>query len=276
MSLNKRKFALLCEQITKGIVKDIEERRTARWHVPWANGGHCVNAVTNRPYTGELNILILSCAETAAGYKTGRWLTERGAQSLGGWIRPGEKPTTILFGRPGAGSGRGYGNLVRVVNVEQCDGLPPMPRLPDSEFDWTFPRIQRLAAASGADFRIDERRAYYHSADDYICVPLPSSFFNPVAWCRTVIHELAHWTKHPARLNRTPLDPVKHVAAAREEVLAELATAYVLAHMRVYSHPSSPSYIKEWLRYAKADTGFLFEIAPTAMVIAEYILGFDR
>ena len=273
---DQRKFAVLCEQITKGIVKDIEERRTSRWAVPWANGGHCVNARTNRPHTGELNRLILSCAETNGGYSTSRWLTERQAREWGGWVRDGEKPTTIMFGRPGStATGRGYGNLVQVFNVEQCEGLPPSPVLPDRELVWAFPWLERLIAKSGADFRVGGRHAFYHSTEDYIQVPPRSSFIQPLEFIRVCLHELGHWTKHPARLDRKPLDPVKHVAAAREEILVELATAFVLGHLRVYAQPSSPSYIKEWLRYAKADTIYLFEIAPQARGIAEYLLAFD-
>jgi len=274
---DQRKFVLLCAQITKGIVNDIEKRRTSRWAVPWANGGHCVNARTNRPYTGELNTLILSCAETNAGYKTARWLTEGQALSWGGWIKEGEKPTTLIFGDAGGkNSGHGFGNLVQVFNVEQCGGLPPEPRLPDQGFVWTFPRLERLIASCGADFRIGGRHAFYHPDEDYIQVPPPSSFFQPTAFVRTCVHELCHWTKRSSRLDRKPLDAVKHVAAAREEVLVELATAYVLAYMRAFSRPTSPSYIKEWLRYAKADNSYLFEIAPAAVEIAEYILAFDR
>lgn len=270
-------FALLCEQITKGIVKDINERRTSRWAVPWANGGHCVNAMTNRPYTGELNILILSCTETNAGYVTAQWLTERQAQSLGGWIREGEKPTTILFGRSGkAGTRRGYGNLIQVFNLDQVEGLPPLPRLPDSAFHWSFPRVERLIANCRADFRIGGRRAFYHSREDYIQVPPPSRFFKPDAFVWTCVHELAHWTKHPTRLNRPPLDAVKHVADAREELAVELTTAFLLQALGHHSWPIAPSYIKEWLRFAKAEADYLFEIAPAAIEIAEYILAFDR
>lgn len=265
----------LCEQITKGIVNDIDQRRTSRWVVPWANGGHCANARTNRPYTGELNRLILSCAETNGGYTTSRWLTERQARDWGGCIRDGEKPTAIMFGRPGStATGRGYGNLVQVFNVDQIVGLPPGPALPDQELVWAFPWLERLIAKSGADFRVGGRHAFYHSTEDYIQVPPPSSFFAPRAFVRTCVHELGHWTKHPARLNRKPLDAVKHVAAAREEILVELATAFVLGYRRVYAQPSSPSYIKEWLRYAKADGSYLIEIAPHARAVAAYLLAF--
>ena len=275
MSLDKENFALLCEQITKGIVKDIQERRTSRWAVPWANGGHCVNAMTNRPYTGEMNILILSCAETNAGYMTARWLTERQARSLGGWIRAGEKPTTILFGRPGReGTRGGYGNLVQVFNVDQCKGLPPLPSPPNPTFQWSFPRLERLIANSGADFRIGGRRAFYHSREDFIQVPPPSRFFKLDAFVWTCAHELAHWTKHPARLDRPPLDAVKHVADAREELAVELATALLLQALGYHAWPISLGYIKEWLRFAKADASYLFEVTPEARRIAEYLMSF--
>lgn len=272
---NRDAFANLCDQVTKGIIQDIHQRRTSHWLVPWANGGFPVNAYTNRPYLGELNVLILSCAETEGGYQTPRWLTARQAWKMGGEVKSGARPTTVLFGRGADATGSSYGRLIQLFNVDQCTDLASPP-LPPREVLVSFPRLERLIAASGVDFRVGGRRGFYQRAEDYVQVPPPSRYFHAGGWTRTVVHELAHATQHPARQDRKPLDDVKHVAAAREELLAELATAFVLARMRLYSSPASPSYIKAWLRYAKVESDYLLQLQPQAQAIAEYLLAFDR
>jgi len=39
-------------------------------------------------------------------------------------------------------------------------------------------------------------------AEDYVQVPPPQAYFEPINWHRTALHELGHATGHPSRLNR--------------------------------------------------------------------------
>ncbi|MGE3335524.1 MAG: zincin-like metallopeptidase domain-containing protein [Rhodospirillaceae bacterium] len=265
------------EQITSGIVADIETGRVIKYLSPWLGGGPPSNAKSKRIYEGLINDLILWCAQMNRGYRHTEWITAKQAASWGGRPRKGEKPTTILFGRPRTGGQRGYGGLVQVFNVEQCVGLPSGPQLPDPSWQWRFPPLERLVSRMKIDFRVGGTAAIYHPKEDYIQVPDPGLYYHPGRdWPRTVVHEVCHSTKHPSRLNREKLDREPHVASAREELLAELATAYVLANMRHYAPTASPSYIADWLHFAKVESDYLFEIAAAATDIAEYILEFDR
>jgi antirestriction protein ArdC len=47
-------------------------------------------------------------------------------------------------------------------------------------------------AASGADFRIGGERAFYSPDHDFIQVPRPEAYFEPINWHRTAVHELGH------------------------------------------------------------------------------------
>lgn len=265
------------ERITRGIVADIEEGRIVKYRSPWLGGGPASNAISKRIYEGLINEMILWCAQMNRGYTRTEWITAKQAASWGGRPRKREKSTTIIFGRPRSGGQHGFGRLVQVFNVEQCVGLPPGPQLPDQSWQWKFPRLERLVSRMKIDFRVRGAEAIYHPTEDYVQVPPPALYFRPGRdWPRSVVHEVCHATKHPSRLNREPLDRELHVGRAREEVLAELATAYVLANMGVYVPTASPSYIMHWLKFSKADTDYLFEIAPAAIKIAEYILAFDH
>src|SRR3546814_6978334 len=57
-------------------------------------------------------------------------------------------------------------------------------------------------AATGIDFRIGGNRAYYAPGPDYVMVPPPHAFFEPINWYRTGLHEMGHASGHHSRLNR--------------------------------------------------------------------------
>jgi antirestriction protein ArdC len=50
-----------------------------------------------------------------------------------------------------------------------------------------------LIAATGADFRIGGARAYYNTTGDFVQVPPPVAYFEPINWHRTAFHELGHY-----------------------------------------------------------------------------------
>jgi len=55
-----------------------------------------------------------------------------------------------------------------------------------------LPQAEALIAATGADFRIGGERAFYSPTQDFIQVPRPESYFEPINWHRTALHELGH------------------------------------------------------------------------------------
>jgi antirestriction protein ArdC len=62
---------------------------------------------------------------------------------------------------------------------------PPEPGLIE-------PQVEALIKASGIDFRIGGSRAFYMHAQDYVQVPPPQAYFEPINWHRTALHELGH------------------------------------------------------------------------------------
>jgi len=60
-----------------------------------------------------------------------------------------------------------------------------------------LPQAEALIAATGADFRMGGDRAFYSPAHDYVQVPRPDTYFEPINWHRTALHELGHWSVIP-------------------------------------------------------------------------------
>ena len=69
-----------------------------------------------------------------------------------------------------------------------------------------LPQAEALIAATGADFRIGGDRAFYSPAHDYVQVPPPEAYFEPINWHRTALHELGHWSR-PSLAARLAISP---------------------------------------------------------------------
>jgi antirestriction protein ArdC len=55
-----------------------------------------------------------------------------------------------------------------------------------------LPQAEALIRATGADLRIGGNRAFCVPSADFIQVPPPSAYFEPVNWHRTICYELGH------------------------------------------------------------------------------------
>jgi antirestriction protein ArdC len=274
----------ICQQVTQEIIEEIE-RGTKPWEAPWQGGDDWPrNAKTKRPYQG-INLLILYCARANLGFESDRWLTKRQAATMGGRVRPGEKGTTVIFGSQNygktsreqerrqewIGSAYGFYRQYVVYNTEQCQGLPPAPKPPEPPQDCSFPRLSKLLAAVGADFRVGGTRAFYDPNLDFAQVPPCHLFFDGNNWPRTVCHELAHWTRHPSRLGPISRETGLH-AYAWNEVVAELTAAVLCRRLGLSPSASSSEYIAEWLKVLKRDADAVADARPHARLAADYLL----
>lgn len=285
---------------------------TQPWDAAGFAPGLPKNADTGRSYSG-INILILWAEAVRGGFPAQRWLTFRQALAAGGAVRKGEKGTTIFYaarftpkgagggsaevargGRSGAGTGTGGGGAdagtggggddrsvpflkrFTVFNVAQVEGLPEhclaadMP-MPPRE---TLPVAEALLAASGADIRIGGKDAYYSPSADFIALPPQQAFFAQIDFYRTALHELGHWTGHGSRLDRDQTGKFGSGAYGREELCAELASAFLCASLAIQPTVRHADYIGAWLSIMRADTRAIFKAASLASKAADYLLAF--
>ena len=282
----------LYSEVTARVIAELEAGRLP-WVQPWDSAAcGCTmphNAGSGRPYSG-INILILWAAVIRGGYASQRWLTFRQTQALGGTVRRGERGTTVYYAdrftpkdeaeraHDEARDPRAIAFLKRftVFNVDQCDGLPDTLTagpVPSSDAD-ILPRVQSLIDASGADFRIGGSQAYYSPTCDYVAVPEPGAFREPINWHRTALHELGHWTGHPSRLNRDQRGSFGSGDYAREELVAEMASAFACASLSIQPTVRHSDYIGGWLTVLRDDDKAIFRAASAASKAADYLLAF--
>jgi antirestriction protein ArdC len=268
------------------------QRGTRPWQAPWVGGDGPRNHRSLRFYTG-LNELSLLCAAHNLGLQHHRWLSANQARAMGGLVRHGERGTTIFVSghfHPAVGHRNnsrqraiGYSRLHIVFNVVQCDGIRQMPVPPRPSPDHKNRRIERLVRATGIEVRTGGVAAFYNHAEDFIQVPPQAAFFDPVAYYRTLLHEVAHALMAPSRLNVRLPNKMPGENRAWAEVVSELVSAFVCRFAGIQLSARPADYIGEWLsilrsirKVAVVEPRWVLEVADIAEDVATALVSYDR
>jgi len=293
------------DEVTQRIIAELEAG-TVPWVKPWGSvaagsPGLPVNASTGRAYSG-INILILWGAVIAADYPSQGWLTFRQALDAGGAVRKGERGTGIVYAdrfvpRDSKGTLRGSdrgdrgetagaadsGDDARAIpflkrftvfNVAQCDGLPERftaapPPVPEAR---AFPAAERVIAASGVDYRLGGDRACYSPDLDFVAMPPQPAFRDALDYYRVFLHELTHATGHPARLGRKLRNAFGTKDYAREELIAEMGSAFLCAALGIVPTLRHADYLASWLAVLREDNRAIVRAASAASKAADWLL----
>ncbi|PWB80691.1 MAG: antirestriction protein ArdC [Methylocystaceae bacterium] len=286
--------ASLYDEITTKIISELEAGRLP-WVQPWGTAAAKAplamprNASTGRAYSG-INVLILWGAVIQHGFPAQTWLTFRQALSLGGNVRKGEYGTTVVYAdrfvpddekqraRECGEEAAAIPFLKRftVFNAAQCEGLPAdiAVEVPALEPGLIEPRVEALIRATGIDFRIGGARAFYEPAEDFVMVPPPQAYFEPINWHRTALHEIGHASGHSSRLGRDLSGSFGSKKYAFEELVAEINAAFCCAALGIVPTVRHADYVGSWLEVLRQDNRAIVRAASLASKAADYILGF--
>ncbi len=283
--------ANLYDEVTTRIVAELEAGRLP-WIQPWGRvdttgPGLPRNALTGRNYSG-VNVLILWGAVIEHGWPSQSWLTFRQAQEAGGCVMKGEHGVIEVYAdrftpegekeraKRDGDDARAVPFLKRftVFNVAQCEGLRPglacdPAPLPEREI---VPVAEDVIAASGVDFRIGGDRAFYAPDPDFVQVPPQPAFFEQINYYRTCLHELTHATGHPKRLGRDLKNAFGSKDYAREELVAEMGSAFLCAALGIAPTVRHADYIGSWLEVLREDNRAIFRAASAATKATDWLL----
>ena len=281
----------LYDEVTARIITELEAGRVP-WVQPWGRPGGTApglprNALTARHYSG-VNVLILWGAVIEHGFPSQGWLTFRQALEAGGAVRKGEHGTTVVYADrfiPEAEKARAvetggdaktipFLKRFTVFNVAQCEGLrpglaPDPAPLPERQI---VPVAEAVIAASGIDFRVGGNRAFYVPAHDYVQVPPQPAFFEQINYYRTCLHELTHATGHASRLARNLTTGFGTKDYAREELVAEMGSAFLCAALGIVPTVRHADYLGSWLDVLREDNRAIFRAASAATKAADWLL----
>jgi len=280
------KIASLYEQVTNAIIADLE-RGAPTWVQPWKTtrrtnlGFLPANLATRRTYSG-INIPILWRAASEAGYADHAWMTFKQALALEACVRTGEKGTLIVFTKKLSvkeDEEDRHISMLRsyaVFNVAQIDGLPPQVAQPEESAPPLDDDVQRFIDATHADIRHGGSRACFIPALDLIQLPPRAAFVSNESFRATELHELGHWSGHETRLNRDLKNRFGTQAYAAEELVAELTSAFLCAHLRIAGDLRHASYIDNWIALLKQDNRAIFTAASKASQAADFLRSFTE
>ena len=284
----------LYDEITGKIIAELEAGRLP-WVQPWGTAaakaplGMPKNAATGRAYSG-VNVLILWGAVIEHSFPSQSWLTFRQALSLGGNVRKGERGTTVVYAdrfipddekkraRETGEEAQAIPFLKRftVFNSAQCENLPDDIAVvaPPPDPGLIQPQVEALIKATGIDFRIGGNRAFYAPSPDYVQVPPPQAYFEPINWHRTALHECSHASGAPHRLNRDLSGAFGTKKYAFEELIAEISAAFCCAALGIVPTVRHADYIGSWLEVLREDNRAIVRAASQASKATDYLLGF--
>jgi antirestriction protein ArdC len=278
----------LYHEVTARILAELENG-AAPWIKPWSGYSgpqHPHNAATGRPYSGCNVVLLWMAQQTDSRFEKPKFLTFKQAQELGGNVCKGEKGTKVYFvstfEKQEAGD-NGESNLRRipflkeytVFNVAQCENLPakidekPISKNPDERAELA----DQFMAATLADIRHGESRAYYQSAGDFVMLPAFEAFKSACSYYATAFHELGHWSGHERRVNRQLRNRFGSNEYAAEELVAELCAAFLCAEFQFDGEIRHAGYIQSWIKLLKSDDRAFFTAASAAQKAADYLRG---
>lgn len=288
------------DTITTQIAAAIE-RGAGEFVMPWHRPrGTAVpfNPHRKGTYSG-CNVLNLWIAAEAKSYSTNYWATFKQWQELGAQVRKGEKAATVMFYKPLEVKDRNaapdsdekttilMGRAYYVFNADQVDGwsAPVTERPTITDPAAPLPHVDAFTAATRADIRTGEARAYYRPSADYINMPERELFTgSPTStptetYYSTLLHELTHWTGAKHRLDRDKMGArFGNEQYAAEELVAELGAAFLCAHLGIANdpRPDHAQYIANWLTILKNDSRAIFTAASKAQAAADYLISLQN
>ncbi len=267
------KASIKFKEITAKLIEKIKKEKTKQWFVPW-NNSLPNNFITGRNYTG-INILILWDAAENRGYSTNQWLTFNQIKSINAAVKKGEKATKIFFFKPIKIEEKEKGVSItktipllktyNVFNVEQTTIKIAKKR------NKKIPDIEKFIANTGAVIKLDHD-AYYHPRYDYIGIPNINKFLSKEHYYSTLLHELAHWTGHPSRLDRDQSGGFGSKKYAFEELVAETASCFLNAQFQIdWQQMQHAEYLQSWLKAIEDDPKMLLKAASHAQKIVDFL-----
>ncbi len=271
--------------VTEQIVAHLKEGHIP-WAKPWDNKA-CVpalpeNAVTQRRYNG-MNILMLWSEATLKGYPSHRWMTFQQAREVGANVRKGEKSTTAVFTKfvdvevekdgKTETEQRPMLRTYSVFNVAQIDNLPAVyTSAPLITPEMAYDGFLKFVEATHIKVVYGGSKACYMPNRDEVHMPPYGSFLSDELFCGVLAHEMTHATAAPHRLDRRLSTRFGNEAYAREELIAELGSAFICAdHGVTPTTRSNAAYIESWIKVLENDHKAIFHAASQASQAAKFL-----
>jgi len=273
------------DRVTERIITLLEQG-TCPWRRPWSQLNIAPqNYASGHRYQG-INLFLLN----AMSYAVPLFMTYKQVKAKGGNVKKGSKGFPVVYwgtltvedehAKRGKDRTKEIPFLksFTVFNAAQIEGIDfpqPEPVL-QGEFQ---PILDAEAIVNGwkdgPTIAEDCGKACYIPAIDEVQMPSRRSFTSPELFYGTLLHELSHATGHKKRLNRKFGKRFGSTAYSREELIAEMAAAFLCAECGIDNHviDNQVAYLDGWIKALKGDSKLVVTAASAAQKAANLILG---
>lgn len=273
------------QEVTDKIVGMLESG-TNPWQRPWRKTPPPMNVISGKRYSG-INRMLLELDEDVVETGDPRFMTFEQAKAKGWSVRKGSKAKVVMFYKKvskteeddnGEEQDRSFMILKAhpVFHASAIDGIPPFPQAEANFEPWeSLDAVETILEKSGANLKIEGDRAFYAPALDMITLPPPELFSSAAGHAAVALHELGHWTGAKHRLDRDLTGHFGSESYAKEELRAEIASAFMCSEIGIDSTlENHASYLQSWLKALKNDKGEIFRAVSAAQKIADMCLAF--
>ena len=281
------------EKIVDDFLKSLEES-PLDWKKNWKGpGGPAFNGATGRRYSG-INQLALQFAAHGMGSTDPRWYTFKQASDAKLRIKKGSHGCKVEFWQLWDREEKRsitiseYTQMPQdrqekivwtarhytVFNGTQIEGLAPY--IAEKHDINPAEVIDHISKNMGVEIlHTGGNQAFYRPKEDKVYLPLPSAFFSDYDYNATALHELAHSTGHPSRLNRPMSGQFGSEAYAKEELVAELTSCFMsieLPEVQTDEHlRNHKAYIQNWISEIKEKPETFMAAVKQAEEAAAYL-----
>jgi antirestriction protein ArdC len=282
------------------------EEHGLEWRKEWHGSGGSAphNGITKACYRGS-NAFLLSLIAMSKGYDDPRWVTMVQIMDKDGKYHPkekwhlkaGSKAAYVEYWYPydlkqkkaltweqfrrEKETGRSDNEFrlstryTAVFNACDVEGIP-LRTEPDISPADQDALLVKLCVGMDVELRFDGGdRAYYAPQTDEVHLPTPASFNDAYAFHATVLHELAHATGHPSRLNRPMNGFFGSADYAYEELVAEMSACFMGAQLAVAPTPqhidNHKAYVQSWVRAVRDQPDTLIRAIRDAQSVSAYM-----
>ena len=300
----------IAPRLTELMISKIEAI-AEEWHKPWvADTSGLPRNLRGTPYRAG-NILLLAMLTELEAYSAPVFMTFKQAKEAGLSIRAGQSAFPIYFWKMFIRHKETHKQIDMEVYRQlatteklQYDLMPILRYYSVFNIDQTdmaekdsarYAALSKTAtpddrsdgfACVGIDAMLESQEwhcpirleygdnASYSPEYDRIVCPLKRQFPSGMDFYDTLLHEIAHSTGHPDRLNRLAHPIIADSEYAREELVAELTSALcgAMLGMAVTPRNENAAYLKAWLEQLKEEPAYLFDILVDVNKAARMIL----
>ena len=299
---NKDEYRQVLAEMFAGVL----EEKGLQWQKEWqGKGGHAPhNGITKACYKGT-NAFLLSLIAMIKGYNDPRWFTMVQIMDKGKKYHPkdhwhlkaGSKATYVEYWYPfdtkqkraltweeykdELAKGRTDDafrlctKYTAVFNASMVEGLPPY-ELTENAIEADTQVINALSVGMDVPIFYDGGdEAYYSPRRDEIHMPAPEAFNNEYAFNATALHELAHSSGHPDRLDRLENGMFGSPQYAYEELVAEMTACFMSVNLPMeatQAHMDNhKAYVQSWIQRIREKPEMLVKAIKDAQTAASYM-----